>query len=59
MNDENYDYKAIDAVVNIFNADALVYRPEWRDQFFGDKIGASAETVAGVEKEGRDVRLFL
>lgn len=44
-----HDVQAIDAVVNIFNADALVHRPAWRDQFFGDKIGASAETVKGVE----------
>ena len=44
-----HDIQAIDAVVNIFNADALQYRPEWRNEFFGDKIGASAETVQGVE----------
>ena len=44
-----HDIQAIDAVVNIFNADALQYRPEWRDEFFGEKIGASAETVQGVE----------
>ena len=26
-----HDIQAIDAVVNIFNADALKYRPEWRN----------------------------
>ena len=44
-----HDIQAIDAVVNIFNADALKYRPEWRNEFFGDKIGASPQTVQGVE----------
>lgn len=44
-----HDVQAIDAVVNIFNADALRFRPEWRNEFFGDKIGASPETVQGVE----------
>ena len=45
----DHDVPAIDAVVNIFNADALAHRPRWRDQFLGEKIGASAETVQGVE----------
>ena len=45
----DHEIQAIDAVVNIFNSDALQFRPEWRNEFFGDKIGASAETVQGVE----------
>ena len=35
----DYDVKAIDAVVNIFNAEALSHRPDWKDGFFR-KIGA-------------------
>ena len=27
----DYDVKAIDAVVNIFNAEALSHRPDWKD----------------------------
>ena len=45
----DHEIQAIDAVVNIFNSDALQFRAEWRNEFFGDKIGASAETVQGVE----------
>lgn len=47
MND--HDVQAIDAVANIFNADALAHRPRWRDQFYSEKIGASEETIQGVE----------
>ena len=45
----NYEVAAIDAVVNIYNAEALTHRPDWKDGFFGDKIGADAKTVQGVE----------
>ena len=33
-----YDYKAIDAVVNIWNEDALRQRPGWGDDFFVKKM---------------------
>ena len=39
----NHDVAAIDAVVNIYNAEALTHRPDWKDGFFGDKIGADAK----------------
>ena len=45
----DYDVQAIDAVVNIFNADAIQHRPSWGDGFFGGKIGADDATVKGVE----------
>ena len=45
----DYDVKAIDAVVNIFNAEALSHRPDWKDGFFSGKIGADSQTVQGVE----------
>jgi predicted TIM-barrel fold metal-dependent hydrolase len=32
------DYKAIDAVVNIWTAEALSHRPGWTDEFFIDKV---------------------
>ena len=44
-----YDVQAIDAVVNIFNAEALSHRPDWKDGFFSGKIGADSQTVQGVE----------
>ncbi|MCF6276050.1 MAG: hypothetical protein L3J05_09850, partial [Robiginitomaculum sp.] len=33
-----HDYKAIDAVVNIWTADALSHRPGWTDEFFVGKM---------------------
>ena len=45
----DYDVQAIDAVVNIFNAEALSHRPDWKDGFFSGKIGADTQTVQGVE----------
>jgi predicted TIM-barrel fold metal-dependent hydrolase len=45
----SYDVTAIDAVVNIYNRDALANRPIWRDQFLGDKIGVGEQTLRGVE----------
>ncbi|MEH6549263.1 MAG: amidohydrolase family protein [Pseudomonadales bacterium] len=57
------DYKAIDAVVNIWTTEALSHRPGWTDEFFIDKVkgkhssgGVSLETMlegmdeAGIEK---------
>jgi len=34
----DYDYKIIDAVVNIWTAEALSHRPGWTDEFFLDKV---------------------
>lgn len=61
MNEHNY--KAIDAVVNIWTAEAHSHRPGWTDEFFLDKVkgkhdsgGISLETMlaqmdeAGIEK---------
>lgn len=57
------EYKAIDAVVNIWTAEALSHRPGWTDEFFLDKMkgqhdsgGISLETMleqmdeAGIER---------
>lgn len=59
----DYDYKIIDAVVNIWTAEALSHRPGWTDEFFLDKVkgkhssgGVSLETMleqmdeAGIER---------
>ena len=37
MTTETADYKAIDAVVNIWTEEALSHRPNWGDNFFVDK----------------------
>ena len=34
----DYDYKAIDAVVNIWTPEALSHRPGWTDEFFVGKV---------------------
>jgi predicted TIM-barrel fold metal-dependent hydrolase len=60
---EQYDYKAIDAVVNIWTSEALAVRPGWTDDFFIGKVkgqhgsgGISLEQMiadmdeAGIEK---------
>ena len=57
------DYKVIDAVVNIWTAEALSHRPGWTDEFFLDKVkgkhssgGVSLEAMleqmdeAGIER---------
>ena len=57
------DYKVIDAVVNIWTAEALSHRPGWTDEFFLDKVkgkhssgGVSLESMleqmdeAGIER---------
>ena len=38
----DYDYKAIDAVVNIWNEEALRQRPGWGDDFFQKKMKSMA-----------------
>jgi len=45
----SYDVAAIDAVANLYNADALAHRPDWRNGFYGDKIGVGDRTLQGVE----------
>ncbi|MDG1990700.1 MAG: amidohydrolase family protein [Dehalococcoidia bacterium] len=37
----------IDAVCGLFTHDAQPYRPEWRDKFLVEKIGADKERVSG------------
>jgi predicted TIM-barrel fold metal-dependent hydrolase len=44
-----HDVQAIDAVVNIFNAEALANRPLWRDRFLGEQMRVGEETTKGVE----------
>ena len=46
-----YDYQAIDAVVNIWTPDALKHRPGWRDDFFVGKMGVDQTTADGVPVE--------
>lgn len=61
-----HDYKAIDAVVNIWTAEALSHRPGWTDEFFIDKVkgqhgsgGVSLEQMLeGMDAAGID-RGFL
>jgi predicted TIM-barrel fold metal-dependent hydrolase len=55
-----HDYLAIDAVVNIWTAEALSHRPGWTDEFFIDKVkgkhdsgGISLETMLeGMDEAG-------
>ena len=37
---ESADYKAIDAVVNIWTEEALAQRPGWGTDFFSGKMNA-------------------
>ena len=46
-----HDYKAIDAVVNIWTAEALSYRPGWTDAFFIDKMKGSHGSGKGISLE--------
>jgi predicted TIM-barrel fold metal-dependent hydrolase len=43
--------RAIDAVVNIWNREALSHRPDWKDEFFAGKMKASNSLMAGLELE--------
>ena len=45
------DYKAIDAVVNIWTDEALSHRPDWGDEFFVDKMNAQSGLMAGLSLE--------
>ncbi len=51
MTDKTIDYKAIDAVVNIWTEEALSKRPDWGDDFFVDKMNAKSGLMAGVSLE--------
>ena len=44
-----YEIRAIDAVVNIFNQEALQHRPLWRTEFLGKQMRVGEETTRGVE----------
>ena len=46
--ENNYDYKAIDAVVNIWTREALSQRPDWGDDFFVGKMNAKDSLMAGL-----------
>jgi len=45
------DYKAIDAVVNIWTEEALRHRPGWGDDFFTDKMNAENNLMAPLSLE--------
>ncbi len=44
----DHDYKAIDAVVNIWTEEALSYRPGWGDKFFVGKMKVQQGIMAGL-----------
>ena len=46
---DSTDYKAIDAVVNIWNREALSHRPNWGDEFFVDKMNATNDLMKPLE----------
>ena len=46
--DKKYNYKAIDAVVNIWTKEALSHRPDWGDKFFVGKMNAENTLMAGL-----------
>ena len=41
-----YDYRAIDAVVNIWTAEALAVRPKWGTDFFSGKMNVDQGTAS-------------
>ncbi len=45
MSDKSYDYKAVDAVVNIWTDEALRQRPNWGTDFFSGKMNADKGMV--------------
>ena len=48
--ENNYDYKAIDAVVNIWTREALSQRPDWGDDFFVGKMNAKDSLMTGLSQ---------
>ena len=67
MTTETSDYRAIDAVVNIWTKEALAHRPGWGDDFFVDKMNVdgglmapqSLEQMIGMLDEAGIERAFL
>ena len=49
--DQKHDYKAIDAVVNIWTREALSHRPDWGEEFFVGKMNAENALMAGLSLE--------
>ncbi len=49
--DEKHDYKAIDAVVNIWTKEALSHRPGWGEEFFVDKMNVKNTLMPGLTLE--------
>ena len=49
--DQKLNYKAIDAVVNIWTREALSHRPNWGDEFFVGKMNAENTLMAGLSLE--------
>ena len=45
----DYDYKAVDAVVNIWNKEALSKRPGWGDDFFQKKMNSTESSNQPIE----------
>ena len=45
----DYDYKAVDAVVNIWNEEALKQRPGWGDDFFQKKMNSKSSMSDPIE----------
>lgn len=44
-------FQAIDAVVNIWTPEALSYRPDWKDEFYTEKVKAQNALLAGLTLE--------
>ena len=58
MGTQSTDYKAIDAVVNIWTEEALSQRPDWGPDFFSGKMNAERGLMAGVSLEGAKISKF-
>ena len=57
MSKPNQDYRAIDAVVNIWTPEALSHRPGWQGDFFVGKMKAESPLMAGLSLEQMIERL--
>ena len=55
--ENNYDYKAIDAVVNIWTREALSQRPDWGDDFFVGKMNAKDSLMTGLSLDEMGERM--
>jgi hypothetical protein len=56
MSEEAVDYKAIDAVVNIWTEEALSARPNWGNDFFSGKMNADAGMIGQPDPAGKNAR---